>query len=294
MASTQHNPIPLTTRRTITLRCTSALVIAVVVFVWCSALSETPNAPAWQPLFKGIECAQMQRALPGPLAVYAVRIHLREPSLRFIVTPSNGDRPLETDGCKTSTFLERHKCQLAVNASPFAPARGAEGLPRDILGLSISRGDVYSGAHGQNAAMLIGRDNKVWFARPPFDTEEAYNAVGGFDMLLEEGKNVGGDGERHPRTAAGLSQDGRYLYLVVIDGRQNDYSVGATTAETADWLKRLGAYNALNLDGGGSTALVMTDGHGGAKILNRPIHNHLPGTERATGNHLGVFAASLD
>ena len=294
MAFTQQNRIRLTTRRNVMPCRTPALVIAVVVLAWCSAFSEMPKAPAWQPLFKGIECAQVQRAPPEPLAVYAVRIDLAEPSLRFLVTPSNGDRPLETDGCKTSTFLAQHKCQLAVNASPFAPARGAEGVPRDILGLSISRGDVCSGAHGQNAAMLIGRDNKVWFSGPPFDTEQAYNAVGGFGMLLEEGKNVGGDGERHPRTAAGVSQDCRYLYLVVIDGRQNDYSVGATTAETADWLKRFGAYNALNLDGGGSTALVMSDGHGPAKLLNRPIHNHLPGAERATGNHLGVFAAPLD
>jgi hypothetical protein len=47
------------------------------------------------------------------------------------------------------------------------------------------------------------------------------------------------------------------------------------------------------LDGGGSTALVISDGQDGFRLLNRPIHNRLPGRERPVGNHLGVFAERL-
>ena len=250
--------------------------------------------PSWQSLFKGIEYAQGRKMAPDPQAMYAVRIDLNARDIEFLVTPSNGDRPLETDGLKTSTFLKTYHCQLAINASPFAPVEEGEGKPKDILGLSVSRGDVYSPAHGDHAAMLITKDNRVSFARPPFDLKDAYNAVSGFGMLLEQGTVVGADEVRHPRTAAGVSEDGRYLYLMVIDGRQPNYSIGATTNETAKWIRQIGAYTALNLDGGGSTSLVIDDGQGGATILNRPIHNNIPGVERVNGNHLGVFAKPLD
>ena len=56
------------------------------------------------------------------------------------------------------------------------------------------------------------------------------------------------------------------------------------------WARWLGAYQALNLDGGGSTTLVSSDGKGGARLLNRPIHAGIPGRERIVANHLGVYA----
>lgn len=276
----------------------AAIMTALTVFNAPATPQEHPPAAGfridWQPLFKGIDYARVCKDTPDPQAVHAARIDLTEPGIAFLVTPLNGDKPLETDGQKTSTFLKGHKCQVAINASPFWPVKDEEGKPRDILGLAVSRGDVYSTAHKQNAAMLISRDNKVRFSRPPFDTQGVDNAAGGFGMLLEDGRNVGGEGERHPRTAAGLSKDSRYLYLLVIDGRQEGYSMGATTAETAEWLMRFGAHNALNLDGGGSTALVVSDGPGRAKVLNRPIHNGIPGNERVNGNNLGVFAHPLE
>jgi exopolysaccharide biosynthesis protein len=58
-----------------------------------------------------------------------------------------------------------------------------------------------------------------------------------------------------PRTAVGVSANGRYVYLITIDGRQPGFSDGATLFETAEWLRRFGAYQGLNLDGGGSTTM---------------------------------------
>lgn len=249
--------------------------------------------PHWKPVFRGIDLDQVRKSSPMPQAVYAVRITLKEPSVRFLVTPSNGPQPLDTNGRKTSAFLKEFRCQLAVNASPFSPVEETEGSPRDVLGLSVSKGVAYSKARGDHAALLITKHNKATITRPPFELKGVQNAVCGFFLLLEKGRNVGTDGERHPRTAAGVSQDGRFLYLLVIDGRQGDYSVGTTTAETAEWIQQLGAYDAVNLDGGGSTSLVIDDGHGGCKVVNRPIHANLPGTERVNGNHLGVFAEPL-
>ena len=176
--------------------------------------------PEWTPVFQGVELKHLVREDPEPLSAHVLRIDLAHPGIRFFVTPQNGDRPKETDGMKTTTFLKTYGCQVAVNASPYAPVGEAEGEPCDVLGLSISDGDAYSAAHGAWGALLITKENKARIATPPFDTSDVYNAVGGFHLLLENGENVGTEGEKHPRTAVGVSEDGRYLYLLVIDGRQ--------------------------------------------------------------------------
>lgn len=281
-----------------------AVGLCAVVFLtshaWTSDDKETGAAEtakeeelSWTPVFKGVAYAKLDTRSPRPLKIHAVRIDLRDPDIEFFVTPSNGDRPQETDGLKTSSFLKKYRCQLAINASPFRPVSLREGDPRDILGLSISRGEVYSAEQRGYGALLISKKNKAWIATPPADLSKAYNAVGGFRLLVKDGKNVGKAGPLHPRTAVGITKDGHRLLLLVIDGRQPGYSEGVTTQETAAWLLRLGAHSGLNLDGGGSTALVITDGRGGAKVLNRPIHG-LPGWERVNGNHLGLFAKALE
>jgi len=95
--------------------------------------------------------------------------------------------------------------------------------------------------------------------------------VGGGPRLLAGGQYVGGEGfadqftrRRHPRTAVGLTRTGRIL-LLVVDGRQPDHSLGMTLPELAALLFRLGATDALNLDGGGSSTLVV-----GGRVVNSP------------------------
>lgn len=104
-------------------------------------------------------------------------------------------------------------------------------------------------------------------------------AIGGGPMLVLEGKNVSNDyyykevldaggtagKSRQPRTAIASTEDGKVI-LLVCDGRKMNDSKGYTLAELADKLISLGAVNAVNLDGGGSSAIVGKDG----KVLNRP------------------------
>jgi exopolysaccharide biosynthesis protein len=92
-----------------------------------------------------------------------------------------------------------------------------------------------------------------------------------------------------PRTAIGYSNNGRYLYLVVVDGRQPFYSEGITLSELADLMISLGARYAMNLDGGGSSTMVVADRTGRSQVMNSPIDNYIPGRERPVANHLGIF-----
>jgi len=75
---------------------------------------------------------------------------------------------------------------------------------------------------------------------------------------------------------------------MVIDGRETDHSAGATLFDTGAWLSRFGAYNGLNLDGGGSTAMLQSISNK-ATVLNNPSD----GQQRVVGNNLGIFAPPL-
>jgi hypothetical protein len=87
------------------------------------------------------------------------------------------------------------------------------------------------------------------------------------------------------RTAVGLANNGRRLLLVVIDGRQAGYSLGTTLRETAEIMLALGARDAINLDGGGSSALVYRDSTRTMRVANKPSD---AGGERAVGDALAI------
>ncbi|MFI6811955.1 phosphodiester glycosidase family protein [Nonomuraea sp. NPDC050328] len=84
---------------------------------------------------------------------------------------------------------------------------------------------------------------------------------------------------RHPRTLAGVTRNGS-LILATIDGRKPGISVGANMIEAAQVMRWLGAVQAINLDGGGSTAMVV-----GQKVVNQPSD----GRERAVGDAVLVM-----
>ena len=88
---------------------------------------------------------------------------------------------------------------------------------------------------------------------------------------------------RHPRTFVGIDQDTTKAYFVTVDGRQQS-SVGINYREMATFLKALGAWNAVNLDGGGSTTMVVR-----GEVTNSPSD---PGGERSVANTLQVISTA--
>ncbi|MFD7325222.1 phosphodiester glycosidase family protein [Streptomyces sp. NPDC059875] len=95
------------------------------------------------------------------------------------------------------------------------------------------------------------------------------SVIGGGTRLLTDGRtSIPGratvTADRAPRTLAGVTKDGSVL-LVTLDGREPGVSEGATLPEAADLLRSLGATDGVNLDGGGSTTMVVDD-----RLRNRP------------------------
>ncbi|WP_171171458.1 phosphodiester glycosidase family protein [Streptomyces sp. I05A-00742] len=110
-------------------------------------------------------------------------------------------------------------------------------------------------------------------------------ALGGFP-ILRDGRALGGldAATAAVRTAAGVADRGRRLYLLALDGRAA-YRGGLTLAELAAAMRKLGAVDAFNLDGGGSSTLVTRVPGGHATVRNHPSG----GAERAVPNGIGVF-----
>lgn len=104
-------------------------------------------------------------------------------------------------------------------------------------------------------------------------------AISGEKILLRDGRRlVENDRELHPRTAIGIDRDQGRILLLVIDGRQR-FSRGYTLVELARMLRSLGAEDALNLDGGGSSTMVGAGQSGEVKVLNSPSdgqQRHIP------------------
>ena len=124
---------------------------------------------------------------------------------------------------------------------------------------------------------------------------EVVQAIGGHEIILQDGQvALPLDSKdplvysRHPRTAVGITKDGR-LEIVVADGRQNGYSHGVTLFELAEFMRGRGIVTALNLDGGGSSVLAARDaGEYGLTIFNNPAG----GQERPVTNGLLVFSTA--
>ncbi|MBN2355281.1 phosphodiester glycosidase family protein [candidate division KSB1 bacterium] len=89
--------------------------------------------------------------------------------------------------------------------------------------------------------------------------------------------------ERHPRTALGFSQDSTRLYMVTVDGRQAFHSAGMDLHELADFMIGIGVHHALNLDGGGSTTMVVRDS---------VVNSYSDGTERKIQNAFLVLSTA--
>ncbi|WNB93860.1 phosphodiester glycosidase family protein [Bacillus sp. NEB1478] len=122
----------------------------------------------------------------------------------------------------------------------------------------------------------VNISNMVFAGKRTISSDKRMEIINGGPRLLKDGKiDIPSTAEgfhqpdnpeffyqfgqrRHPRTVAGIKGDGSIL-LVTIDGRKPGYSVGANFKESAQLLKSLGAVNAVNLDGGGSTTMTVND-----------------------------------
>jgi len=255
--------------------------------------------PQWQPVAKGVGFFHGKTKAPE-LEFWALRIELAAPSLQIVVKGGTEDAAGGTDralSAKVSSFVSANGLTAGINAAPFDISSSKEGQPVKNVGIVISGGKQISPANSRYDALVFYKDGKAAIVNQAAikSTENIENAVGGFHHILINGdlaERTLTRENREPRSAAGISADGKYFYLLVIDGRRAD-SGGGTEKETALLLFALGSWNGLNLDGGGSTALALRGADGKVRVVNTPVHGGILGLERAVAGCLGISADKL-
>jgi hypothetical protein len=295
--------------------------------------------PQWQPA--GGEYAVFAGRIKKPrLEFWAVRIVLnyaapepgeasaetRQPAKQRILIGAGKENASPYFGhvasTRVSSFVRNNGLVVGINTVPFEPSSAREGEDRTVVGLGVSEGRLIAPPVPRFDALVFYRDGRAaivgQWELPVTNSEdspgktlppEILHAAGGFHCILRDGELTGRARQKSPRyarSAAGISADGKTLYLIAINGGRL-MNRGATEAETALILKQLGADDALNLDGGGSSALVLrfptgaadsagdsaADAAGdGVVVLNTPVHSGLPGRERAVALCLGIGADS--
>ncbi|MEP7122690.1 MAG: phosphodiester glycosidase family protein [Byssovorax sp.] len=277
----------------------SVAVALVALIGWLWFHHRTRPAPLTESPFVGVTHVRTIRDAPRPMIVHVVTIDLAAPGIGFFVTPGDPAADLPLAARTASDFLTEFHLQIAVNADFFAPWYSHNPLwfyphrgdPVAVDGYACSSGTRYGRVKNPAERTLrFTKDDRPSFSLP---LEEAWNAVSGEPLLDDGAVKIASFHDVtlvHPRTAVGLDRLETKLFLVVVDGRQPAYSEGCTLPELARILLDAGAWNALNLDGGGSTTLVMEGASGQAITLDSPIHTRIPGRERPVANHLGIRA----
>jgi len=246
--------------------------------------------PRWQVFAKGIDYFYGKISSPA-LEFWALKIDLYAQEIDIVVK-GGAVNENQTLSWKVSNFVRDNYLLAGINAAPFDIVSSIEGMAIQNIGIVISDGKIISPANPNYDALIFYKDGKAAIVNQSTikSVENIENAVGGFHQILTNGEPAQRTRDRkarHPRSAAGISQEGKYLYLVVIDGRRKD-SVGATEEETAQLLRSLGSWEGLNFDGGGSSALAMRFTDGKVRVVNTPIHGGIPGQERAVAACIGV------
>lgn len=280
----------------------------------------------------GVSYRRITRSGDRPLVMHVAEVDLTAPGVRLAVTEADRSAGLEHVAKTASRHLAETGAVLAVNASYFLPFKGGsrgdnDFVPRDgqgalVSGAVLSKGEAISPVEGIDArvdSMVCFQPGKAVIIEGQACPAGYTEGVSAGPRLLKAGVSVprrrlGPDGVLHgatepgpeapaspaptgpgggPRTIVGLNAEGTRLWLVVADGRQPDWSMGATNEDILALFRELGAVEAMSLDGGGSATMVAR-GPGGPLLLSRPIHTGVPGRQRPLGNHLAVFVDGLE
>ena len=187
---------------------------------------------------------------------------------------------------------EGHHVVAAVNTSPWDPweAPWTHRFAR-LPHLTVSAGQVISHSEKPGPMLVIWKDNTAVITNDlaAADIPRVAVAHPGFGIIMRGGRApVRTPGQSlAPRTAFGLSADGRFLYALIVDGRQPDWSQGADMADLAIFLKEAGAADAINMDGGGSTTLVTLEADG-ATLKHHNRHDPNFKHYRSVSMNLGI------
>jgi hypothetical protein len=165
-------------------------------------------------------------------------------------------------GAEPEQVFEDTGASVIFNATPFRYSFSLRGLRMQPVGTYLVDGVSYGLVRDEWGVLWYSPDTGYGITEGLPEAGQASLgfgwAVGGYKKILDKGKNVGIHGERHARTAVGLTGNSEekdlLMYLLVVEGEERARP-GFTSREVALLMERLGVSEALNLDGGDSSLL---------------------------------------
>lgn len=232
----------------------------------------------WTKPYAGVDYLYRTNAVPQQIHVLKIDLTRRDIRLRATKSGERGQKP--------STWASGRGCEAAINGDYFSFSTYA------TTGLAMGDGKKWpESKDGPGQGFIAaGKDNRVEISKPSAVVTDLpgwyWEVVGGRNPLVFDGIRTDYPDcasnphcVRHPRTAVGLDKTGDVLFLVVVDGRSSA-SKGMDLNELGKLMLNLGSDRALNLDGGGSSAMWIK----GQGVVSEPSD----GSERVVANHLCV------
>lgn len=273
------------------------LILAVFVIAFSLqtfTAQATRTVGAYSRIYEGIEVATGYADTPRLQRVFVFRVSLRNPNVSLFASHDNGGAAYEVTLQRPDDFMYEHGLKMAANATFWNAAQSPNA---DVYGYVVSNGIQVSGPDGTFSGQLYFTSEKIATLRNSTQTGTGVNqGVGGGGQVLTNGVITTGDNSINPYTFYGISQDGKYMIIVAVDGRQPGWSEGCTMPEMAQWLIDFGAYNGMQMDGGGSTGVSRAD----IGVWNRPCYGYMRsvavslGANSTGGNGQGPSVCSMD
>jgi len=231
---------------------------------------------------ESIHFAEETRSTPRPLAILSLTIDLQCEDIELAAAAGedpDGNGPVEAKLTSPVALAQRERFLAAVNTNPWtmvpSPRAGegpqyVAGADSDMSGWVRTDAATCSPPQPGHWSFWIDAQRRGHVGEVT-QAAETRCAISGFGGLLRDGQVLSQSNDvRHPRTALGLDRAGRLLTLLVVDGRQPGYSEGVSLQELAELMQQAGCWDALNLDGGGSTVMLLGAGPDQLQIMNRP------------------------
>ena len=279
--------------------CLVVLILVITMGYW------RRGKPAYRDseIFQGIRFQRKLATSPRAVTLNILYIDLTRPGISFEFTKGYEGR-FAFKAQKTSTFLKRTSCQVAINASYFWPFWSRHPLdfyPHHgdrvtVVGSYVSAGHEFGKVSPRYPSLYFDDAGKPTFRVLKHPTAD----ISGKLMVLQNGKIPEdsqlekGQPDCQPRTSVGLSKDEKQMIILVADGRQPGRNEGLSLAELGQVMKSLGAEDALSLNGEGSETMVSQGANGQTTFLNEPVDLYIPGRERVVATHLGIHARPLN
>lgn len=257
--------------------------VLALIFLITNCATHKNNHVATSISAPGIAYALDIKDNPRPLRIHILSVSLTNQSYNIeaiIADDPDGDGRAEAKLTPPLTLAKDAKIIAAINANAFEDFTLKKGqkpiwsrnLPVDIKGWAFNEKRTASNYEKGYGSFWIDKSGRVKIGY--LEENEKVNclmAVSGFSPLILNGKVLNStDKSLHPRTAVGINEEKNELIFVVVDGRQKNYSEGMSLQELAEYMARLGCNYALNLDGGGSSIMIVRNNSGKKVVVNSP------------------------